>query len=206
MHVGADHRTIEGERAVAVAAGDAPAVEDPERSGGALDARPSHVDLVALDGLTPSGRERSDVGDDAPAHAHRSLRSDERRRHRQESEPRRHGHRRLHAVGIFQRVAQHLIPAAEADQRRPRSYGGDQGVGDAALAEPRQIRHRALASRHDEQVGADEMGRRGGEPDVHARLAGQRLEVVEVRDPWRSHDHDGEALVAGWRRRVVEIE
>ena len=49
---------------------------------------------------------------------------------------------------------------------------------------------RRLRPGKDHEVGAGELGRGAHEPDTDTRLVGERLEVVEVRDPWQVNHRD----------------
>ena len=75
--------------------------------------------------------------------------------------------------------------------------------------EPGEIRHRALAARQHHEVRRAERRRRRDEAEAHSGLGGERLEVIEVREPRQPHDRDldrvGGSVVRAARERV-EVE
>src|SRR5262249_62047439 len=130
---------------------------DPEHRGRGVDTAPSHVDLVTPDRLTERGAQRATARGDTTSYADGLLTPRERGHDRQEPQTRRRRHGGFDAVGILERVPEHLITAAESNHRRAGARRDDERVGDAPLTEPAQIGHRALASWHDDQIGAREL-------------------------------------------------
>src|SRR6267143_1188221 len=93
-------------------------------------------------------------------------------------------------LGIVDRVSQHLVAAADADDGASFARGGGDGGRQSAGPEPLKISDRALASGKDDRISGSEFRGRAGEANVNAGLARERFEVVEVEDSGQSHDGD----------------
>ena len=151
--------------------------------------RPPAVDFVARD-LRARRRAERPAGQHARADSRRRLVTRERGDNREQTEPRHAPRVRFDVLGIVQTLAEHLIAAADADDRAAVGGGArDRGV-QTALAQPREIGHgRLAAGKHDDVRAIDRLGV-CDEAYGHARLGGQRLEIVEVRDARQAgHGH-----------------
>ncbi|GIJ80677.1 hypothetical protein Xph01_51090 [Micromonospora phaseoli] len=70
-----------------------------------------------------------------------------------------------------------------------RQVRGDR-VGEARLAQPRQVGHGRLGAGQHDQVGGGQLGRLDGQPHSHPGLGGERLDIGGVADPGQpQHGH-----------------
>src|SRR5438552_15207217 len=112
-----------------------------------LDARGARVDLVGL--------EVRSIGEEAGLNALRDLDRLERRAERQQREPRLRT-ATLHAVRILHHPPQHLIAAADAEERAAPPDMRDKRFADAARLDPAQIGDGALPARQADEAGPGE--------------------------------------------------
>src|SRR4051812_27376529 len=96
----------------------------------------------------------------------------------------------FYAFVVDETSAEHLKPAADAEDRRLVGAVLANCDIEAALAEPGEVSHRRLRARYDDEIRISECGRIADPPHANARLRGQWLELVEVGDTRQSHDGD----------------
>ena len=87
-------------------------------------------------------------------------------------------------------VGEHLVAAANAEDRAPGSGPGHDRVGHAGRAQPTQIAHGRACSRQNHQVGVDEVRRFGDKSDDHAGFSRQRVDIGDIRQAWQAHNCD----------------
>ncbi len=151
----------------------------PHRAPLALD--PAHVDLVAAD-LEPAGageQARPAQRPALPEHGH--LAGPEAGTGGEQAQP---GDAApfLHPLGVVDVPAQHLVAAADPEHRRPRLPRAPDGLGEAPGAQPLQVPDRGLGPGQDHQVGPAQLVPARDQTQPHPRLAGERLQLVEVAD------------------------
>ena len=166
------------------------------------------MDLVALGFKAVQTRERSPVDMEASAGARARLRLLEHRRSGKKPQPL-HLAAAFDADGVFQSLAEHLISAAYAHDRRSAGCQRLHACGQPALAQPGQIAQGALGSGEDHQIGPAEPA--GGFDVAHAyrRMARDLVEIGEVGKPRKADDGDIERSVppcrAQTRRQAVLV-
>ena len=122
----------------------------------------------------------------------------------EESEPAGLVSRRLDAGGVEDAAAEHLVAAADADQRHAGAGAVTQRRLETALAQPGQIGHRGLgAGQHDSGRAAQSV-RADDVVDGHVGLAGQRLEIGGVARERQAHHGDPQGR--GGRRLGALVE
>ena len=100
----------------------------------------------------------------------------------------------LAAHGVGQRFAQHLIPAADAEDRgAPRSQL-EQGRFQTGLPQPEQVVDGVLGAGQQDQVGCAEGARVLYIPHTEQRVLFQRHEIGEVRDVGQPDDGEVQRL------------
>ena len=104
--------------------------------------------------------------------------------------------------GVVDRVAEHLVAAADAEDRRARRGARRERAIEPRGAQPREILDGRLRPRHDDEVGALDVGRRAREAHPHAGLRADRVEVGEVAHPAQPQDGDVERVAARGGRRL----
>ena len=107
-------------------------------------------------------------------------------------------------LGIVQTLAEHLIAAADADDRAAVGGGPRDRRVQPALAQPREIGHGRLAAGKNDDVRAIDRLGVCDEAHGHARLGGQRLEIVEVRDARQSEHGHAQPRVGDLARDALE--
>jgi hypothetical protein len=104
---------------------------------------------------------------------------------------------------IVNAACEHLVAAADAEQRAvpPGSLG--QGPGDAAFPHPGQVADRGPAAGHDDQVRAVELAGSGDQVHGDARLGRQRVDVGDVGHAGQADDRDPQRVRASRRQHVA---
>ena len=98
--------------------------------------------------------------------------------------------------------AEHLVAAADPHDRPATRRGRGDRLGQPGVAKPGEILRGVLASGQNDQVGVRNLLGVAHESNAHAGLTRQRLEVVEVGDPWQPcHRH----LQRGGAARALEV-
>src|SRR5258706_1061381 len=141
------------------------------------------VDLIAPKAKLRTSRGAEDLGPHAALNAPHGLRRAENRSDGQETEPRpsMRPPAVLDAGGIFDRGAQHLKTAADADDWGAVVSTAPNGIREAALIEPVEIVQRLLAAGQDEQIGRGHLPGPLEKRQRDRRLHRQRVEVGELR-------------------------
>ena len=114
---------------------------------------------------------------------------------------------------VVDALAQQLVAAAHAEDRRARRGAGGQRAVQAGAAQPLEVLDRRLGPGHDEQVGALDVGGRAGEAHPHPRLGRERVDVGEVAHPAQAQDGDVDGVAVGrglgaaglQRERVLDV-
>ena len=107
--------------------------------------------------------------------------------HVQQIQPGQLRHARFHMLGIAQRAAQHLVPAAHAGNHpAPARMADDRGV-HAAAAQVDQILDGVLRAGKHDQIGAFEVFGRLRVAHFYAGLEGERLKIGEVGNMAKLH-------------------
>src|SRR5699024_324679 len=94
----------------------------------------------------------------------------------------------LHTLGVRERLSQHLITAADAEQNRPRRLALQDRRLHTALPQPEQILDGILCARQNNHVGIFEFTRLFYIAQRDARHIFKRIKVCEIGNP-RKTDH-----------------
>ena len=114
---------------------------------------------------------------------------------------------------VVDALAEQLVAAADAEDRRARGGAGGQRAVQAGAAQPLEVLDRRLGPGHDEQVGALDVGGRAREAHPHPRLGRERVDVGEVAHPAQAQDGDVDGVAVGrglgaaglQRERVLDV-
>src|SRR4051812_4613731 len=96
----------------------------------------------------------------------------------------------VHAFLVDETSAKHLKPAADTEHRRLVGAVLTNRDVEPALAEPGEISHRGLRTRHDDEIRDSESGGIADPSHANAWFGRQRLKLVEIGDAWQPHDRD----------------
>ena len=162
--------------------------------------RATHVDLVTADGGVC---ERAAALDLRQVLLLRELRVE-----REQPEPLGDAGRALDAMGIADRLPEHLKAATYADDLAAVADVPHHGFCPALRSQPLEIGARVLAAGQDDQVGRWKGLARRCEAQVHLRVGAKRVEVGMVADTRQHRDHHAKSAADGLRRlnRVFSVE
>ena len=111
----------------------------------------------------------------------------------------------FHRSGVLDGLPQHLVAAADAEDRRAGRTVGEafHGVGQARGSQPVEVGHRGFGAGEDDEIGPAQGRRAIHQPDPQPGLDGQRVEVGEVGDPRKADDGDVEGRARARRPPVA---
>ena len=99
---------------------------------------------------------------------------------------------------IVDPAAQHLEPAADTEHRLPALRMPRDGVGQPAIAQPREVGGGGLGAGDHDDVRVVDVGRVDGPAHQHSGLAGQRFDVGGVRHAAAGGRGDPQPLGTAW--------
>ncbi len=91
---------------------------------------------------------------------------------------------------VRDRLAEHLVAAADADERRAGLDARVDGPLESGLAQEEQVLRRVFRAGQDDEVGAAEFRRTAHVGDFDIGLVGERIEIREVRELRQLDDGD----------------
>ena len=174
--------------------------------------RAPHVDLVAVDAPAVQRRELAREALEHEARLCTGLFRLEFRAERQEPEAPRTGPRwSFHAPGIDDCGAEHLKPAADADDQRAARLLLQNLCLETGAPQPVEVADRALRARQDQHIRLAELAHARHIADRNARLGRERREIREITDARQADHRDVDAalrlsLLERRRQRVLVLQ
>ncbi len=102
---------------------------------------------------------------------------------------------------VLDHLAEHLVAAADPEERAASGQRRSEGAFEAACAHPREVCHRRLGPRQHDEVGVPELARPLDVADADPGLEGECVEVGEVRQPGQANHCDVELVAEGRSHR-----